>query len=678
MITLSRTNNENNIESTFDQDKFMEEGHGGDLSFMTQEDYDKIHEIYNEDGVPLAELGWYYLPEDIKKIIFDAKVRSLGETVRPIQYDTKVEDGKCAYCKSELIELEVTGMGYDCHNSNFRKCVFENNVCKNCGYALARRMDCSLAHSDILKGYSRKENCQSVKNMMGFDVNIHRDELEKSENKITYQTWLSRLAHPPTYDEDAQYKRDVNYILKANADQGRKVSVPVGMQYTSYTVETKTIYEANITKKDGKVLEDSKVVVCMDSLKDYLKTIPKGFKVAKIVDIGYGKDSTSQGCDCGRHVRPDGSYLPNSRNDCMSGENWLHNDYVEDVFDVQCDKDWESCKEELAKIQYAQITFQRIDAEIDERILGVLHQRRMMEGKVAHVRAYQVEEYLVRDGSGMIGRNNKAFIVARLKKLYKDGLIEMDLENKNTSRIDRYHNNKKGSWEKETWSASTRNTYRAKDDFANYVGYNSYNTTDGIQMDNSWLLKQNYYQTGVGKAFRLVNDSKKIIRNRQVTNGDQTWTTQDEKSRITFVEMKFWNFIDRSEVPEKNGHIKCLVPQGFYNMFCYNTPITEGTHDFSDLVDVPDMPIIPTVSECEHPSCKVIKVIGTEKKYKMRKCTMTYNERGETVMNVFKRQLQNCRILYHGEFGDEIRKSDYTTGFKTLAEWTKEGKNWCE
>ena len=138
-----------------------------------------------------------------------------------------------------------------------------------------------------------------------------------------------------------------------------------------------------------------------------------------------------------------------------------------------------------------------------------------------------------------------------------------------------------------------------------------------------------------------------------------------------------WNLIERNEESEKNGHIKCRVPQGF-NSFCYKTPITEGTNDFSNLVDVPDMPIIPTVSECKHPSCKVIKVIGTEKKYKMRKCTMTYNERGETVMNVFKRQLQNCRILYHGEFGDEIRKSDYTTGFKTLAEWAKEGKDWCE
>ena len=276
VITLSRTNNENNIESTFDQDKFMVEGHNGDLSFMTQEDYDKIHEIYNEDGVPLAELGWYYLPEDIKKIIFDAKVRSLGETVRPIQYDTKVEDGKCAYCKSELIELEVTGMGYDCHNSNFRKCVFENNVCKNCGYALARRMDCSLAHSDILKGYSRKENCQSVKNMMGVDVNIHRDELEKSENKITYKTSIgtmhSNYLQQLTNDDLNKIKRHVNYILKANNDKGYKVAIPVGMEYTSYTVETRNMYEAKINKKDGKVLEDSKVRVCLASLKNYLKT----------------------------------------------------------------------------------------------------------------------------------------------------------------------------------------------------------------------------------------------------------------------------------------------------------------------------------------------------------------------------------------------------------------------
>ena len=675
MITLSRTNNENNIESTFDQDKFMEEGHGGDLSFMTQEDYDKIHEIYNEDGVPLAELGWYYLPEDIKKIIFDAKVRSLGETVRPIQYDTKVKDGKCAYCKSELIELEVTGMGYDCHNSNFRKCVFENNVCKNCGYALARRMDCSLAHSDILKGYSRKENCQSVKNMMGVDVNIHRDELEKSENKITYKTSIgtmhSNYLQQLTNDDLNKIKRHVNYILKANNDKGYKVAIPVGMEYTSYTVETRNMYEAKINKKDGKVLEDSKVRVCLASLKNYLKTIPKGFKVVRIDDIGFG-GGESQGCGCGRHVRSDGTFLPNNRMDVDSDSNYAHNNFVDDVWEVQGDNDWELCLQELAKIQYVQITFQRIDAEIDERILGVLHQRRMIEGKVRHVRAYEVENYLVSDGSGMLGRNNKAFIVARLKKLYKDGLIEMDIEQKDT---------RQGKWNDDSetvWTASTRNTYRAKNEFANYVPCHSISSRNVLDIDKAWELKQNYYQTGVGRKYRLVNDSKIIKRPRKVTNQDgSTWITIDELSRITHVEMQFWNFIERNEEPEKNGHIKCRVPQGF-NSFCYKTPITEGTNDFSNLVDVPDMPIIPTVSECKHPSCKVIKVIGTEKKYKMRKCTMTYNERGESVMNVFKRQLQNCRILYHGEFGSEIRKSDYTTGFKTLAEWAKEGKDWCE
>ena len=55
--------------SSFNKDEFLEKGHEGDLSFMTQSDYDMIAEIYGDDLEFLKEASWNQLPHEIKDII---------------------------------------------------------------------------------------------------------------------------------------------------------------------------------------------------------------------------------------------------------------------------------------------------------------------------------------------------------------------------------------------------------------------------------------------------------------------------------------------------------------------------------------------------------------------------------------------------------------------------------
>ena len=539
------------MESLFNQDEFMKVGHQGDLSFLTEDDWQKIDSLYGEEEREMLEgASWNCMPFDLKEIIFAAKVRTSS---RPVKYQTKVVDGKCGYCKSELEEIPQNTKSVDCNNKQFRKCVFENNVCKNCNYALTQCFDCHQAMEDIRNGLTRKDNCQSLLNTLGIDTNTHREFLNESENKVTYKTLLATADlqgnNAISYDEINKEKTHVNNILAANVSIGRKVSVP-NDQYTKYTVETKVLYEAEINKKDGKVMKDDPVTMCKASLYDYLSEIPKGYKVVKVIDIGCGGNLHVQACRCDKHQEANAAYEHAQKTFHYSSS---------DVADVQYDKDMEVCYKEWAKIHYVQVVLQRIDKEIDERIIGLLNQRRLIENRVEFVVAWQVLRDLEQFG-GMIGKNNKSFINARLAKLARDGKIEMEVH-----RADLSSNH----YDSEpTWATTKRNSYRAKNDFAIYTTF----TKTQEQADhNRWTINKEHLdslnlQQGERGGSHRINYCTTFIKRGY-----------SESPRETHVEIQFWNFVERGEGTKqkrpynwgkRNGH--CL---------CYYKPITEKKYD---------------------------------------------------------------------------------------------------
>jgi hypothetical protein len=543
------------MESVFNQDEFMAAGHNGDLSFMTEDDWKKICDVYGEEEREmLQQASWNCLPFDIKEIIFAAKVRSAK---RPVKYQTTVIDGKCGYCKSELEEIPQNAKSVECNNKQFRCCIFENSICKNCNYALPQLFDCHQAMEDIRNGLTRKDNCQSLLNTLGVDVNIHREFLNDSENKITYKTLLATADlqgnNAISYDEINKEKTHVNNILAANVSIGRKVSVPKGMEYTKYTVETKVLYEAEINKKDGKVMKDNPVTICKARLYEYLSEIPKGYKVVKVIDIGCGGNLHAQSCRCDKHQEANAAIEHADKTLEYS---------VSDVADVQYDKDMEVVYKEWAKIHYVQVVFQRIDKEIDERIIGLLNQKRLVENRVEFVLAWQVQRDLEQFG-GMIGRNNKAFVNARLAKLARDGKIELEVHRADLSS-DHYDSDP-------TWTTTKRNSFRAKNDFAVYTTY----TKTQEQADNNrWTINREHLDS--------LNIQQGERGGSHRINYCVTWIKSDSnlshlRPRETHVEIQFYNFIERGEgTRQKRPYNWSKLNR---NEVCYYKPFTEKKYD---------------------------------------------------------------------------------------------------
>ena len=532
--------------SSFNKDEFLEKGHEGDLSFMTQSDYDMIAEIYGDDLEFLKEASWNQLPHEIKDIIVMAKTRSADQ---PIKLLTKVEDDKCAYCKSDLVEIPITMPNEMCSNPNWRKCVFENEICVRCGSKLPKMFDCVIAHEDQINGKSRMTRCQSMKNMLGLDIDKDKEFLANSEDKVVHDSYIAKFNY--TTDEIKAKKNDINIILSENVKIGRKVTT----DYYTYSIETKTIYNAEINKKDGKLLNEP-IRVCQLSLEEYLTKIPKGFKVSKIVDIGCGDHINRAMCDCRRHTRPDGSFLPASSDEVRSYENREHVKCADDVYEVVETRDWAECKKLHAKVRYVNVYFQRIDSEMDERIIGVLNQRRLVECNLEYVRSVKVLDSL-RFGVGLIGyKESKPFVTARLKKLAKDGVIEMDSIDRHVSQ-----SNSKGT--KTVWATNKLNTYRAKNPYAIKTPYFISN-----EHATEFEKEHGVIKGEKGRRARFRARPKYIMRGHHQTK------------RMVDEEMQLWNFI------ETNG-VKCVRPSWF-TIYPQNAshfkPFTEKTYTATEVL----------------------------------------------------------------------------------------------
>ena len=235
----------------FDEEKFMEEGHGGDLSFMKEEDMEAINLLEDMSIEQLQEFGWRYMPEDIKEIVLKAKKRSLGIKEK-INYLTEVENDKCKFCGSELVQIA--------------KNVF----------------DCSLANKDAKEGRSVFDNCRNFNNVNNIDLVGNLKKLDDMVDKIVMDTRNIEMEH-------------ARIVAVANS-KDRLVGA-YNDQFTQLVIETKTIFEEEINKKLGKPIPP--VRICSEMLDDFKKNLPEHYKIFKVVDVGYGLFSI--GCDCDAH-----------------------------------------------------------------------------------------------------------------------------------------------------------------------------------------------------------------------------------------------------------------------------------------------------------------------------------------------------------------------------------------
>jgi hypothetical protein len=235
----------------FDEEKFMEEGHGGDLSFMKEEDMKAINLLEDMSIEQLQEFGWRYMPEDIKEIVLKAKKRSLGIKEK-INYLTEVENDKCKFCGSELVQIA--------------KNVF----------------DCSLANKDAKEGRSVFDNCRNFNNVNNIDLVGNLKKLDDMVDKIVMDTRSIDMEH-------------ARIVAVANS-KDRLVGA-YNDQFTQLVIETKTIFEEEIDKKLGKPIPP--VRICSEMFDDFKKNLPEHYKIFKVVDVGYGLFNI--GCDCDAH-----------------------------------------------------------------------------------------------------------------------------------------------------------------------------------------------------------------------------------------------------------------------------------------------------------------------------------------------------------------------------------------
>lgn len=240
------------VEDSFSEEEFMKNGFDN-LDFLVDEDVLEIQKLYGDDmsHKELVEFSWNYMPEDIKRIILKAKKRSLGIKEK-VNYLTEVENDKCKFCGSELIQ-----------------------VAKNV-------FDCSLANKDSKEGRSVFDNCRNFNNVSKIDLVGNLKILDDMVDKKVYNTRNNDM-------------KLVRIVAVANS-KDRLVGA-YNDQFTEIVIETKVVSEEDIDKKLGKPINP--VLICKEMLDEFKANLPEHYKIYKIVDVGYGL--FNNGCDCDYH-----------------------------------------------------------------------------------------------------------------------------------------------------------------------------------------------------------------------------------------------------------------------------------------------------------------------------------------------------------------------------------------
>ena len=323
----------------FDEEKFMEEGHGGDLSFMKEEDMEAINLLEDMSIEQLQEFGWRYMPEDIKEIVLRAKKRSLGIKEK-INYLTEVENDKCKFCGSELVQIA--------------KNVF----------------DCSLANKDAKEGRSVFDNCRNFNNVNNIDLVGNLKKLDDMVDKIVMDTRNIEMEH-------------ARIVAVANS-KDRLVGA-YNDQFTQLVIETKTIFEEEINKKLGKPIPP--VRICSEMLDDFKKNLPEHYKIFKVVDVGYGLFSI--GCDCDAH-RELVYTIPSHLLDlAYKGANNKQPLLIEA---------WKRA----GQIKYYDVHLQRIESVVEKQILEFFDRTRMWDNRSKPFKIDEIFQLFVApwDGNG--------------------------------------------------------------------------------------------------------------------------------------------------------------------------------------------------------------------------------------------------------------------------------------
>ena len=323
----------------FDEEKFMEEGHGGDLSFMKEEDMEAINLLEDMSIEQLQEFGWRYMPEDIKAIVLRAKKRSLGIKEK-INYLTEVENEKCKFCGSELVQIA--------------KNVF----------------DCSLANKDAKEGRSVFDNCRNFNNVNNIDLVGNLKKLDDMVDKIVMDTRNIEMEH-------------ARIVAVANS-KDRLVGA-YNDQFTQLVIETKTIFEEEINKKLGKPIPP--VRICSEMLDDFKKNLPEHYKIFKVVDVGYGLFSI--GCDCDAH-RELVYTIPSHLLDlAYKGANNKQPLLIEA---------WKRA----GQIKYYDVHLQRIESVVEKQILEFFDRTRMWDNRSKPFKIDEIFQLFVApwDGNG--------------------------------------------------------------------------------------------------------------------------------------------------------------------------------------------------------------------------------------------------------------------------------------
>ena len=323
----------------FDEEKFMEEGHGGDLSFMKEEDMEAINLLEDMSIEQLQEFGWRYMPEDIKEIVLRAKKRSLGIKEK-INYLTEVENEKCKFCGSELVQIA--------------KNVF----------------DCSLANKDAKEGRSVFDNCRNFNNVNNIDLVGNLKKLDDMVDKIVMDTRNIEMEH-------------ARIVAVANS-KDRLVGA-YNDQFTQLVIETKTIFEEEINKKLGKPIPP--VRICSEMLDDFKKNLPEHYKIFKVVDVGYGLFSI--GCDCDAH-RELVYTIPSHLLDlAYKGANNKQPLLIEA---------WKRA----GQIKYYDVHLQRIESVVEKQILEFFDRTRMWDNRSKPFKIDEIFQLFVApwDGNG--------------------------------------------------------------------------------------------------------------------------------------------------------------------------------------------------------------------------------------------------------------------------------------
>ena len=323
----------------FDEEKFMEEGHGGDLSFMKEEDMEAINLLEDMSIEQLQEFGWRYMPEDIKEIVLKAKKRSLGIKEK-INYLTEVENDKCKFCGSELVQIA--------------KNVF----------------DCSLANKDAKEGRSVFDNCRNFNNVNNIDLVGNLKKLDDMVDKIVMDTRNIEMEH-------------ARIVAVANS-KDRLVGA-YNDQFTQLVIETKTIFEEEINKKLGKPIPP--VRICSEMLDDFKKNLPEHYKIFKVVDVGYGLFSI--GCDCDAH-RELVYTIPSHLLDlAYKGANNKQPLLIEA---------WKRA----GQIKYYDVHLQRIESVVEKQILEFFDRTRMWDNRSKPFKIDEIFQLFVApwDGNG--------------------------------------------------------------------------------------------------------------------------------------------------------------------------------------------------------------------------------------------------------------------------------------